>query len=142
MLPCSLADGGKQALPEQESGPPAEDDALRAEQVDEVRDARAQVDGGLLQDAGRPVTGGADERGERGLLVLARQREPVPAEDSAGPDVGLQAASRPAAAGPPAGADRRMTPFDRGRAIAPAATGGRDQAGPDARADQAHHRLP
>jgi hypothetical protein len=49
---------GSISRPNATPGPPAEDDALRVEQVDEVRDAGAEVPGGLIEDLGRHIRRG------------------------------------------------------------------------------------
>jgi hypothetical protein len=90
-------DRGQQPLAEQQAGPAADDDPLGVEQVDQVADADAEVQRGLVQDlrGTRRRRGQADQRGERGLLVGAGQRAAVPVEDRLGAGVGLQAAARP-----------------------------------------------
>ncbi len=78
---------------EQQPGPSAEDDPLRVDQVDQVGDADAQVEGGVIKHLGRlrRVGGGVDQGGEGGLLVITWQRETVSVQDRLSPNVGFEA---------------------------------------------------
>ncbi|KJY44881.1 hypothetical protein VR46_17920 [Streptomyces sp. NRRL S-444] len=73
--------GGQDVRAQQQARPSADQDALRPEQVDDVRQARAQVLRGLLQDLqGRRIR--RDRRRQQGrqgfLLVHRLARAPAP----------------------------------------------------------------
>src|SRR5437899_1225054 len=89
-----FADLRQQPAAEQQSSPTAEDDPLRVEQVDQVGDASAQVFRGLVQQGGggRGRGRGADQRGERGFLVIAGRWAAVSLQDRLGARIGRQAA--------------------------------------------------
>src|SRR5580658_8744623 len=53
---------------EQQPGPATQNDPLRPEKVDQVRDSRAEIERGLIENLGGPVGSRGDQRGERGLL--------------------------------------------------------------------------
>src|SRR5690348_10970424 len=144
MLTCRLADGWEQSLAEQQPGPATKDDPLRADQVDQVGDADADVGGRLGKDLLRRwrCRGQINERGERRFLVLAGQWPAEPVKDRLGAHVSLQAPSRSAAAGAPSHRDGGVAPLGRARRdAAPGVTAG-DDAGTYARTDQAHHGVP
>jgi hypothetical protein len=98
------ADGGEHLIAEQKSCPPAQDDPLWVEEINQIRDADAEVPGRVIQHLRRPGRGGiaVDQGRERGLLIIAGQRQAVSIEDSLGAHISLKASPRPAPAGTPA----------------------------------------
>lgn len=146
VLPYRREDAGAQ----HEARPAADQDPLRTEQVDQVRQPRAQVLRGLVQDLPRhrvPRTG-RRQQGRQGFLLVHAVHRAAAALGPAGQQgfgsrVRLQAAQRPAPAAPAAYGDRQVAPLQRGPLRRPAvrrAVG--DQARADARAEEHDHRVP
>jgi len=109
-------DGGQHPLAEQQARPAADDDPLGVEQVDEVGNTDADVEGGLVEQLGGwpiPICASKQCLQSRFFVfvrwtLVPRHLDP-PFQDGAGADICLQASIGPAATVTAANYDRRVT---------------------------------
>lgn len=136
-------DGRQHLFAEEQVGPSAEDDPLRVEQVDQVRDADTQVQCGLVQYLRPRRRGGARSiSAANAVLVATGQRAAALVENCLGTYISLQAPERAAPAGAAAHHDGGVPLLARAGGGAAQRCSVRDDARAHTGADQANdHAL-